>query len=89
MRTWLGQVTVTLKPSVNDPQGLAVLDGLHNLGFSEVQQVRIGKHIDVKLEAENAEQANSRLLKMCETLLANTLIETYEVQVEALEEVVA
>lgn len=87
MRSWLGQVTVTLKPSVNDPQGLAVLDGLHNLGFPEVQQVRIGKHIDVRLEAENAEHANSRLLQMCEMLLANTLIETYEVEVEALEEV--
>lgn len=89
MRSWLGTVSVTLKPSVNDPQGLAVLDGLHSLGFSEVSQVRIGKQIEVRLDAESADAAHARLLEMCETLLANTLIETYEVQVGALEEVSA
>ncbi|MDP9380438.1 MAG: phosphoribosylformylglycinamidine synthase subunit PurS [Chloroflexota bacterium] len=86
MSLWLGRVTVIPKPSVNDPQGLAVLDGLHALGFSEVEQVRVGRHIDVRLDAEGAEEAEARLCQMCETLLANTLIESYEVQVQPVQE---
>ncbi len=73
---------MALKPSVNDPQGLAVLDGLHSLGFGEVRQVRVGKHIDVRLEAEDEAAARARLSDMCERLLANTVIETYDVWVE-------
>ena len=81
MSTWRGEVTVVLKPSVNDPQGLAVLDGLHSLSYSEVRQVRVGKHLDVRLEAEDEQSARGRLEAMCERLLANTVIETYSVQV--------
>ncbi|MEJ7654639.1 MAG: phosphoribosylformylglycinamidine synthase subunit PurS [Chloroflexia bacterium] len=81
MSTWLGRVTVDLKPSVNDPQGLAVLDGLHSLGFSEVGQVRVGKHIAVRLDARTEADALARLREMCDRLLANTVIETYSVEV--------
>jgi phosphoribosylformylglycinamidine synthase len=70
------------KPSVNDPQGLAVLDGLHSLGFPGVSQVRVGRHIHVRTEAGTAEEAEAQLRSMCETLLANLLIESYEVQVQ-------
>ena len=85
MTTWLGRVTVLPKPSVNDPQGLAVLDGLHTLGFPQVEQVRVGKHIDVRVQAEDEEQARAALGRMAELLLANTLIESYAVEVRALE----
>lgn len=81
MKDWLGRVTVLPKPSVNDPQGLAVLDGLHSLGYPEVERVRVGKHIDVTLRAESAEQARERLQRMAETLLANTLIESFALDV--------
>ena len=70
-----------LKPSVNDPQGLAVLQGLHALGFGGVEQVRVGKHIDVRLRAEDERDAADQLRAMCERLLANTLIERYDVAV--------
>lgn len=80
-KSWLGRVTVHLKPSVNDPQGLAVLDGLHSLGFSEVEGVRVGKSLDVRLQATSEEEATHRLRCMCEQLLANTVIEGYSVQV--------
>jgi len=83
---WLGRVTVVLKASVNDPQGLAVLDGLHAMGHSEVEQVRVGKHLDVRLQADSSEQAKERLRQMCDALLANTLIETYTVELGAPEE---
>ncbi len=86
MSVWLGRVTVVLKASVNDPQGLAVLDGLHAMGYSEVEQVRVGKHIDVRLRADSQEQAEQRLHQMCEALLANTLIESYTVKVGVSEE---
>ncbi len=81
MTNWLGRVTVTLKPSVNDPQGLAVLDGLHSLGFGEVRQVRVGRHVDVALSAESETEASHRLREMCDQLLANTVIETYSIEV--------
>ncbi|MDQ3327118.1 MAG: phosphoribosylformylglycinamidine synthase subunit PurS [Chloroflexota bacterium] len=87
MSVWLGRVTVVLKASVNDPQGLAVLDGLHAMGHAEVEQVRVGKHIDVRLRAVSAQKAEDHLRQMCEALLANTLIETYTVAVSAPEEV--
>lgn len=83
MSVWLGRVTVVLKASVNDPQGLAVLDGLHAMGYSEVEQVRVGKHIDVRVRADSHEQAEQRIHQMCESLLANTLIESYTVEVGA------
>ncbi len=86
MREWLGKITVVPKPAVNDPQGIAVLDGLHSLDFEEVRQVRVGKHLDVRLQAESQEQANEQLNVMCERLLANTLIESYEVRVEESDE---
>lgn len=86
MREWLGKITVVPKPAVNDPQGVAVLDGLHSLGFEEVRQVRVGKHLDVRLQAKSQEQANEQLKVMCERLLANTLIESYEVRVEESDE---
>ena len=80
-KQWLGSVTVLPKPSVNDPQGLAVLGGLHSLGFGGVEQVRVGKHIDVRLEAASEQEAARQLTEMCEQLLANTLIESYRVEV--------
>ncbi len=86
MSVWLGRVTVVLKASVNDPQGLAVLDGLHAMGHSVVEQVRVGKHLDVRLQADSSEQAKERLRQMCDALLANTLIETYTVELGAPEE---
>ncbi len=81
MSRWHGKVTVTLKSSVNDPQGLAVYEGLKTLGFEEVTSVRVGKHIDVLLDSPTEEDARRRLAEMCESLLANTIIETYKIEV--------
>jgi phosphoribosylformylglycinamidine synthase len=74
-------VDVLLKPSVNDPQGLAVRDGLHSLGFEEVREARVGKRLDLLLEARTEAEARERLRQMCDALLANTVIETYSVRV--------
>jgi phosphoribosylformylglycinamidine synthase len=82
--TYLARVYVTLKPTVNDPQGLTIADGLRSLGFDEVESVRAGKFIEVRLEAANAEAATQRVDAMCDKLLANPIIESYRFEIEAL-----
>jgi len=81
MPTFLARIDVMLKPLVNDPQGLAVRDGLHELGFGGVQRVRVGKHIDVTIEAADAASAEASVRAMCEKLLANPVIESFSLEV--------
>lgn len=72
------QVHVTLKPTVNDPQGNAVLGSLHTLGFESVSAVRVGKYLTLGLEASDEQDARTQVSAMCERLLANPVIESYE-----------
>jgi len=76
-KKWRADVYVTLKPVVNDPQGLAVREGLHMLGYDEVGMVRVGKYIQLWLDAEEEAQAETRVNEMCDKLLANPVIEQY------------
>lgn len=73
-------VYVTLKESVLDPQGSAVKGTLHKLGFAEAKDVRIGKYLEVQVEADSREDAETRVTEMCEKLLANTVIEDYRIE---------
>jgi phosphoribosylformylglycinamidine synthase len=75
-------VRVDLKTGVLDPQGQAVAHALQGLGFSEVAAARQGKVIELDLTGSDKAAAESRVREMCETLLANTVIERYEVWVE-------
>lgn len=74
---WLARVRVMLKPVVNDPQGLAILGGLHLLGYESAQQVRIGKYLEITLDAEDEAAAREAVDGMCRRLLANPVIEDY------------
>jgi len=74
------RVVVTLKKSVLDPQGQAVSRALGTLGFSEVKDVRLGKIIELDLDAKDAAEARKRVEQMCEKLLANMVIEEYRVE---------
>ena len=74
-------VNVYLKEGVLDPQGKAVHHALDSLGFQSVKDVRIGKQIVLQLEADNEEAAEAEVKKMCETLLANTVIEDYSIEI--------
>ena len=69
------EVVVALKPVVNDPQGLVVRDSLHRLGFAGVRAVRVGKHLDLEVEADTENDARDQVERMCEQLLRNTVIE--------------
>lgn len=80
---WLAKVFVTLKPVVNDPQGITIQGALHNLGFASVQRVRAGKYFEIRLEAANAEDAQRITADMCSQLLANPVIEDFRYEVEA------
>ncbi|MDB5084368.1 MAG: phosphoribosylformylglycinamidine synthase [Bacilli bacterium] len=73
----LAKIHVTLKASVLDPQGEAVGKSLHALGYDEVQEVRVGKFIEVKVDTADFSMAKERVREMCEKLLANTVIEKY------------
>lgn len=77
------EVSVSLKEVVNDPQGLAIRDGLHMLGYAEVDRVRAGKYLRLWLSAPDEQAAHQRVIAMCEKLLANPVIETYSVQLSA------
>ncbi len=77
MATYLASIDVMLKPLVNDPQGLAVLDGLGHLGFAGVQKVRVGKRIEVTVDAADSDAAESAVTEMCQKLLANPVIENF------------
>ncbi|MEL6956623.1 MAG: phosphoribosylformylglycinamidine synthase subunit PurS [Pseudomonadota bacterium] len=77
-------VHVGLKPGVLDPQGKAVADTLGRLGFSEVEGARIGKVIELDLEdGLAADTAQARVKEMCEQLLANTVIESYQIELQS------
>jgi phosphoribosylformylglycinamidine synthase len=76
------RVVVTPKPVVNDPQGLTVKQGLMTLGFREVDDVRVGKYIEVSLEAESVHDARERVEAMCKQLLANHVIEDFRFEVD-------
>ncbi len=71
------QIYVTLRPSVLDPAGTAVQSGLKHMGYNNVEQIRIGKYIEVTLHADSPEAANDQLDLICDQLLANPVIENY------------
>lgn len=73
-------VTVMLKDGVLDPQGKAVGHALDGLGFSGVQDVRVGKVIELTLDESDPAQAEAKARTMAERLLANTVIERFEVR---------
>ncbi len=75
------RIYVTLKPSVLDPQGKAVRGALHSLGYTEAEDVRVGKFIEVALQGLSKAEAETRVRQMCETLLANTVIEQYRFEI--------
>jgi phosphoribosylformylglycinamidine synthase subunit PurS len=75
------RVLVRLKQSILDAQGASVKRALEGLGFPEVQDVRVGKVLDLELAGVSAEQARKRIEEMCGRLLANPVIEDFTVEV--------
>ena len=78
----LARVYITPKRGILDPQGKAVESSLHALGFGEVQDVKVGKYIELRLRDAEPQAATARVREMCERLLANGVIEDFQFQFE-------
>lgn len=82
---FLVEVFITPRPVVNDPQGLAVRDGLQQLEYAGVESVRVGKYLRLRMRAASTDNAQAMATEMCDRLLANPIIEDYRLSVAPLE----
>jgi phosphoribosylformylglycinamidine synthase PurS subunit len=82
MKTFQAEIDVMPKKEILDPQGKAVTGSMKNLGLSEIQNIRIGKHISLQIEAESAAVAEAKVDQACKNLLANLIMESYSFKIE-------
>jgi phosphoribosylformylglycinamidine synthase len=75
------KIFVSLKKGVLDPQGKAIERSLHTLGYNEVQDVRVGKYLELAVDAPSRDGAELRIREMCDKLLANPVIEDYRFEI--------
>jgi phosphoribosylformylglycinamidine synthase len=88
MHAYRIEIRVVPRRGILDPQGKAVADALHSLGFPDVTDVRVGRHVVLETRAGSPEEAEKRAVEMCERLLANPVTEDFEIeQVVAIEAV--
>ena len=76
------RIYITLKPTVNDPQGITVLSSLHRLGFDNAEDVRVGKYLLVNVSESDRETAAASVTDMCQKLLTNPVIEEFQFDLE-------
>ncbi|TAH26570.1 MAG: phosphoribosylformylglycinamidine synthase subunit PurS [Cytophagales bacterium] len=77
---FIAEIDVMPKKEILDPQGKAVKLGLANLGIHQVTDVRIGRHITLELDADSEEDARAQTIKACDKLLANLIMESYQIE---------
>lgn len=82
-QSYLARVYISLKPTVNDPEGLTIAGALGSLGFSGVAGVRSGKYFQVTVRGADQAAVEQQVDEMCARLLANPVIETYTFEVSA------
>jgi phosphoribosylformylglycinamidine synthase len=75
------KIYITLKDGIHDPQGRAVQQSLHTLGFETVEDVRVGKFLEVDLQDMEKESAEASIKNMCQKLLANMVIEDFRYEI--------
>ena len=78
------RIYITLRSSVLDPAGTAVQSGIAQMGYPDVEGVRIGKYVEMNLKAEDEAEAKTQLDSICDRLLANPVIENYRFEIEQL-----
>ncbi|RYZ96379.1 MAG: phosphoribosylformylglycinamidine synthase subunit PurS [Sphingobacteriaceae bacterium] len=81
MAKFQAEIDVMPKKEILDPQGKAVTGSMKNLGLAEIQNIRIGKHITLEIDADNAEIAHTKVDEACKNLLANLIMESYTFKV--------
>jgi phosphoribosylformylglycinamidine synthase PurS subunit len=82
MTKFQAEIDVMPKKEILDPQGKAVTGSMKNLGLAEIQNVRIGKHITLEIEADNADAAHAKVELACKNLLANLIMESYSFKIQ-------
>ncbi len=80
MKSYKVSVHITPRKGILDPQGKAVEGALHSLGFNEVREVHVGRHIVVETHAAGEREARDSVRRMCERLLANPVTEDFEIE---------
>jgi len=78
---FIAKIKILKRSSINDPEGNTIAEALNNLGFRGIGSVRIGKYIEIILESKDKKTAEGIVKKMCETLLANLVIESYDIEI--------
>jgi len=76
------KILISLKQGVLDPQGKAIEHSLHSLGYTEAQNVRVGKYVELEVDAPSSSAAELRIREFCDKLLANPVIEDYRFEIE-------
>jgi phosphoribosylformylglycinamidine synthase len=76
------KIFVSLKHGVLDPQGKAIERSLHTLGYGEAKEVRVGKYLELDIDAPTRAAAELRIREMCDKLLTNTVIEDYRFEIQ-------
>ena len=76
------EIYITLKKTVSDPQGLTIKHALESLGYKNLEEVRVGKLITIKLSSKDKKEAEQKLDEMCQKLLANPIIEDYHLKIK-------
>ncbi len=84
MTKFQAEIDVMPKKEILDPQGKAVSGSMKNLGLAEIDNVRIGKHITLEIDAENEETAYAKVEQACKNLLANLIMESYTFRIKAI-----
>ena len=79
---YLARIYVTLKTAVNDPQGQTVMSSLRHMGFAEVDDVRVGKYLEVRVDETQRSRAEARVADMCNKLLSNPVMEEFRFGLE-------
>ena len=74
-------ITIDRRPEIADPEGATVLRALHELGFNEVSSVRMDRVIHLEVVGDDASTVESRVAQMCDQLLANPVLEDYEIEI--------
>ena len=79
---YLAKIFILPKPSILDPQGQAVKQGLESLGYQEIESLRMGRYIELVLDVNDSRQAEKKIKDYCESLLVNAVIESYQFTLE-------
>jgi phosphoribosylformylglycinamidine synthase PurS subunit len=76
------KIYIRLKPTVNDPQGLTIKGALSHLGFVNIEEIRAGKYLEIRVNEDNIQKVRAQANDMCQKLLANPVIENFSFEVE-------